>query len=118
MGRSAQLASLDKQIAARDAIIKTLRGEVEHYRSLVELLEGNLDRAKAELAAHEEGVEVITPVLTAATDAVGLNPEKSVRENMLVYPANMEQVDATRMQALRDAVYTMLRWANERQRGA
>jgi chromosome segregation ATPase len=73
MGRSAQVESMRQQVQARDAEIQRLQRELAHVREMAELVEGNLECAKAELAEHEAVFTLTMPIIDAAVELTRIN---------------------------------------------
>ncbi len=102
MGRSAQVESMRQQLAARDAEIRRLQREMEGLRNMAELVEGNLERARAELAEHEAVFAMTMPIIDAAVELTRINESCQWADSMLT--DDLTEVSAEHYGALLTAV--------------
>lgn len=102
MGQSAQVASMRRQLAARDAEIQRLHRQLEGLRNSAELVEENLRRANAELAEHEGVFALTMPIIDAAVDLTRINDTCHWADSMLT--DDLTQVSTEHYEALLTAV--------------
>lgn len=70
MGVSAQVASLKRQLAARDEEIRALKRQLDGLEAMDDFAQRALDGMKAEIAQHVKAVKLVMPIVDAAVDLV------------------------------------------------
>jgi len=102
MGRSAQIESLKRQLAAKDTELRQERAEHEACRARLELVGDIAESLKAENQQYEQVSAIMEPVVTAAIDLTELHDpcqwDASLKTN------DLKMVDATKYGALLDAL--------------